>query len=107
MRGDHVAAAQIKGFARAQTAALGQGFFKALGAVATTQPIGQHPPLRRVVRLHLRQQGRWACPCVSVRSRRVGGEKSELGGWRVHREGGHHVQARDLQRAQALAQRGL
>ena len=58
VRGDHVAAAQIKGFACSQTAALGQGFFKALGAVATAQPIGQHPPLRRVVRLHLRQQGR-------------------------------------------------
>ena len=58
VRRDHMAAAQIKGFARTQATALGQGLIETLGAVATTQPIGQHPPLRRVVRLHLRQQGR-------------------------------------------------
>ena len=58
VRGDHVAAAQIKGFACAQAAALGQGLLETLGAVAATQPIGQHAALRRMVRLHLRQQGR-------------------------------------------------
>ena len=107
VRGDHVAAAQVKRLTCTQATALGQCVFKTLGAVAAAQPVGQYAPLRRMVRLHLGQQRRqpvrrlgWYC----IRIRR---EKSQLGGRRVQRKGGHHVQTGHLQRTQTLAQGGF
>ena len=58
VRGHHMAATQVKRLARTQATALGKRLVKTLGAVTAAQPVGQYAPLRRVVRLHLGQQGR-------------------------------------------------
>lgn len=106
VRADRMAALHVDRLAGLQRAALGQSLLEARGGVAAVQPVGQQGLLARVVEA---QQAR--------QPRQIGGafghtghgraEEGQLGGRRVVGEGADHVEAADLERAQALAQRGF
>ena len=104
VRGDRMPARDEDRFAVAQLLAGGQRFLEAGGRVTAVQPIRQQRLLAGIVQPQQVGQPRQRRRRLGQRRRRRAVER-QLGRRGIPGEGPHHVQARDLQRIHALAQR--